>query len=177
MAFYVLGHLPKVKGDTVVIQTRKSWKARPARARTRQDVKEIREFFLHWPGNNRDKNLTPAQERAKLREWQNLHMDEPSRRWSDFAYSFAVFSSGRIYRGRGMNFVPASQLGHNTNTVSVVCVGPITDKMKASLAYLKNHCDNRADRDLVVRGHGDVCATECPGPELRKFAKMLNKRA
>lgn len=159
------------------IRTRKDWKARAARPRTRQAPTSVTEFFIHWPGNNRDKNLTLAQERAKLREWQNLHMDEPSRRWSDIGYSFVVFSSGRIYRGRGMDFVPASQLGHNTGTVSACCVGPITKEMQQALVSLKNHCDNRAGQDLRVRGHGEVTATECPGADLRRFVPTLGKIA
>lgn len=160
-----------------LIIPRGHWTQRKPRPMTRQDPTNVEEFFLHWPGNNRDKNLREAGEIRKLTEWLNLHMDEPSRRWSFLGYSFVTFSSGRIYRGRGMDFVPAAQLGHNTNTVAVCCVGPITPKMQQALVSLKNHCDNRAHRDLRVRGHGEVTATECPGVDLRRFVPTLGKIA
>lgn len=157
------------------INARSSWTSRKPRPMTKQTVKQVKEFFLHWPGNNRNKNLTANQEKALLRSWLELHMDKNG--WSFIGYSFAVFSSGRCYKLRDMQWVPAAQEGHNTNTVGVVCVGPITSQMAATLIHLKDHCDRRAGRDLKVRGHGEVVATECPGPELRGFVPILNRKA
>lgn len=104
-------------------------------------------------------------------------MDDPARRWSFFAYSFAVFQSGRVYRGRGMNWVPAGQEGHNTGTVAVLCVvGPGDDPSPAmlrSLRGLRAHCERKAGHGLNVRGHGEVVQTACPGPELRRLVREL----
>lgn len=157
------------------IRSRKSWGARPPRPRSRQHPTNVSEFFIHWPGNNRDNFLAEAQEKAKLREWQDFHMN--GRGWSDIGYNFAVFSSGRIYRLRGMDWVPAAQEFHNTNTVSCVCVGMVTGAMKASIIDLKNHCDRRAKRDLTARPHSAVTATDCPGDELRALVPVLNREA
>lgn len=157
------------------ILPRHSWTTRKPRPMVKQDPKKVKEFFLHWPGNNRNKNLTPAQEQALLRSFLTLHMDKNG--WSFIGYSFAVFSSGRCYKLRDMQWVPAAQEGHNTNTVGVCCIGPITSQMAATLIDLKNHCDRRAGRDLKVRGHGEVVQTECPGPDLRAFVPILNRKA
>lgn len=157
------------------INSRKSWTTRKPRPMTKQSPTSVKEFFLHWPGNNRNKNLSVNAEKALLRSWLSLHMDTNG--WSFIGYSFAVFSSGRCYKLRDMQWVPAAQDGHNARTCAVVCVGPVTSKMAATLIQLKNHCDKRAGRDLKVRGHGEVVNTECPGPELRAFAKILDRKA
>lgn len=158
------------------IISRKAWGARRPRPRERQS--SWREMFLHWPGDGKFAHIrSEAAERAQMRSWQDFHMD--SRGWSDYAYAFAVFPSGRVYRGRGMDYVPAAQAGHNTGTVPVICVvgpgEPMTDAMKKSLRELKDHCDRRAKRDLVVRPHSAVTSTSCPGPVIRAFIDDLNK--
>lgn len=157
------------------IYPRSSWTSRKPRPMTKQSPKAVKEFFLHWPGNHTTKNLTASEEKALLRSWLNLHMDKNG--WSFIGYSFAVFASGRCYKLRDMHWVPAAQEKHNTGTCAVVCVGPVTSSMARTLIELKNNCDSRAGRDLKVRGHGEVVATECPGPELRAFVSILNRRA
>lgn len=165
----------------LVIHTREYWKARAARPRERQNPRNVREFFVHWPGEARSLRSidTREEEKQEMRDEQAFHMNV--RKWADFAYSFAVFQSGRVYRGRGMDFVPAAQEGHNTNTVAVTCVlGPgdkPSDAMLLSLRRLKNHCDERAGRDLVARPHSDVVQTSCPGDALRAIIGDLNRRA
>lgn len=164
---------------SLTIHSRKSWGARAPRPRAPQSRTAVRELFIHWPalGSGSTLKWDAAREREELRSEQAFHMD--TRGWSDIGYSFAVFPSGRVYRLRGMDWVPAAQEGHNTNTVAVTCVlGPNdkpTDAMIASLWSLKNHCDGKAGRDLVVRPHGDVTATSCPGPNLRAIIPELNK--
>lgn len=157
------------------INPRASWTKRKPRPMTKQNVKAVKEFFLHWPGNHVSKNLTANQEKALLKRWLELHMDTNG--WSFIGYSFAVFASGRCYKLRDMQWVPSAQDGHNSNTCAVVCVGPVTSAMAKTLIDLKNHCDKRAGRDLKVRGHGEVVSTECPGPELRAFVKILDRKA
>lgn len=161
------------------IHSRKSWSARSPRAgREHQDPHAVREFFVHWPGEGVASyaNLSQAQEEAIMRKFQNFHMD--GRGWNDFAYSFAVFPSGRIYRGRGMTIVPASQLNHNTGTVSACCVLGEKDRvpqaMEQSLRELIKWTNRRAGRKLTVRPHRAVTSTDCPGPALAALTLRLN---
>jgi hypothetical protein len=158
---------------------RPTWRARSPRPRQPQNPKTVREFFIHWPGNEPASWAhvdTRAEERATMRATQDFHMG-PQRKWSDFAYSFAIFKSGRVYRGRGMTYVPASQLGHNTGTVSV-CVflgpnDPVPDAVVRSIKELRAFCEHRAGHPLDVRPHSSVTSTECPGPRLLAIANRL----
>jgi hypothetical protein len=82
-----------------------------------------------------------------------------------------------IHRGRGMTYVPASQLGHNTGTVSV-CVflgpnDPVPDAVVRSIKELRAFCEHRAGHPLDVRPHSSVTSTECPGPRLLAIANRL----
>lgn len=161
------------------IRRRGDWGARAPRSRMLQSPSAVREMFLHWPGDGQFKQIdTVEEERAFMRSIQDFHMN--ARGWSDFAYNFAVFPSGRVYRGRGMNVVPAAQAGRNTGTVAVLCVlGPsekVTRAMRRSLGALKEKMDRKAGRDLPVRPHSAVTSTTCPGPAVRGIIDDLNRR-
>lgn len=163
------------------IQSRKSWGARKPRPRDRQSDSQIREFFVHHPADPHDLQHidTDMEQDRYMRAIQDFHMDV--RKWSDFAYNFAVFQDGRVYRGRGRSFVPAGQQGHNTGTIAVLCVlgdqERPSDRMIQSLRDLKNYLDQKTGRDLRVRGHSEVVATSCPGPFLRAIIPNLNRTA
>jgi hypothetical protein len=170
MAFHVIG--------------RPRWRARrPSRDRMPQNPRAVTELFIHWPGDAPASWAhvnTPAEERAALRGIQAFHMG-PERRWADIAYSFMVFQSGRVYRGRGMHVVPAAQLGHNTGTVAVLClVGPNDAPSQALLEGVQgtiHYCERRAGRKLTVRPHNAVTPTDCPGPRLQAWIPALEASA
>lgn len=163
------------------IHTRRSWDARsPRPGRDRQSPRSVREFFIHWPGEaGQFTGITAERERAIVRETQDYHMDAPDHRWNDIGYSFLVFQSGRIYRGRGMDWVPAGQLGHNTGTVAVCCmIGEHDDPNTAlirSVESLKHFCEHRAGHSLKVRPHSAVTQTSCPGPALTRRIALLDR--
>lgn len=162
------------------IHSRKSWGARsPRPGRGSQNPRNVREFFVHWPGEGVGSYAdirTPAQEAAIMRGFQNFHMD--GRGWNDFAYSFAIFPSGRVYRGRGMTIVPASQLNHNTNTMSVCCVfgereTTVPKAMADSLRELHRWAEHKAGHSLTARPHRAVTQTQCPGDHLAALANRI----
>jgi len=102
-----------------------------------------------------------------------------TRGWSDFAYNYVVFRSGRIYAGRTFKVVPAAQEGHNTNTVAVCCVIGATDSissaMKETLREVVRWAEKYAGHELRVRAHRDVGSTTCPGPKLAAFVPSLDR--
>lgn len=166
--------------SSVTIHTRTSWGARtPRPTRTPQSPRSIREFFIHWPGETgKFTGITAVRERAIMRETQDYHMDTHG--WADIGYSFAVFQSGRIYRGRGMNYVPAAQLGHNTGTVGVCCMVGLHDEptpeLLKAVGELKHFCLLRAHAfELIVRPHKAVTSTDCPGPAMSKHIAQLQR--
>lgn len=163
------------------VQPRRSWNARSPQSMSGQLARNIREFFLHYPASPHDLDFldTDMEHDAYMRGIQNFHMDV--RRWSDFAYNFAVFQDGAVYKGRGLNRVPAAQLGHNTNTIAVLCVVGNSETpshaMRQSLRDLKNMCDKRCGRDLFARPHSAVTPTACPGNRIRGIINDLNAQA
>jgi hypothetical protein len=167
---------------SLTIHSRKSWGARAPRPGTaKQSDSQIREFFLHHPADPSHDLAhidTDQEQDAYARGIQAFHMD--SRGWNDIGYSFMVFQDGVIYRCRGRGTVPAAQLGHNTGTIAVLCVTANGERpshaLYVSLAHLKDKMDSLVGRDLRVRAHGDVFATECPGPEIRALIPRLDSR-
>lgn len=193
------------------IATRKSWGARPPRNRSRHNRKSIRETFIHYPGVSgslvaRDADLktdeyesdpclflpttlvmraglinTVSEEREFMRQIQNFHMD--TRGWSDFAYSGAVFQSGRIYRGRGVDFIPAGQAGHNTNTFALLCVvGTDQPPSRAMIASVKDMIKmlekpNLTGNEQNVKPHSAApgANTACPGNHLRARMREFDR--
>jgi hypothetical protein len=162
---------------------RPRWRARrPSRNRMPQNPRAVSEFFVHWPGDKPASWVhidTAAEERAALRGIQAYHMDTHG--WADIGYSFMVFQSGRVYRGRGMHIIPAGQLDHNTGTVAVLClVGPDDQPSQAmldSLRELIHFCERKAGRKVTVRPHSAVTATDCPGPRMRSWVPVLEASA
>lgn len=162
----------------LTIRTRKSWGARKPRPRSPQNPDNIGELFIHWNGSTPASFRsvdTQGEERSLMRSTQDFHMD--TRGWSDFAYSFAIMPSGRCYRGRGLHWVPASQLGHNTNTAScIVFLGPedaISDRVKQTVRGLHRYVASRSERSVALRAHRDATPTECPGAALTAMVRDL----
>jgi hypothetical protein len=135
--------------------------------------------YIHWPGATSSlKGInTPAEERQWMRDTQRFHMD--TRGWSDFAYNYAIFASGRIYAGRTFRVVPASQAPYNTSGVSICCVlGPgdsVPRAMKENLRDFVRWCEDYANHDLAVKGHQQVNQTTCPGPALMRLVPGLSR--
>lgn len=156
-----------------------------------QNWSSVREVFIHWPGEGVHSYShidTRSEAAAQIRAWQAFHMDV--RDWSDIGYSFVCFQprgglsmGDSLWRARGgpggsRLYVPASQLAHNTGTVSVcVALGDREDLLsdtKSRLRSFHRWAEGRAGHGLQVRGHGEVFGTECPGPKLRALVKELN---
>lgn len=104
--------------------------------------------------------------------------------WSDIGYSAVLFPNPkgqpRIYTARGAQYVPASQLGRNTGTVSIMIYMGTGDVLhestKARLRSYVRWADKYTGRRVAVRGHGEVFGTECPGESLRIWVKAGRHR-
>lgn len=161
------------------IRGRRKWGAQAARSRTFQNPANVGELFVHWNGSTPRsfKHInTEAEERELMRSTQAFHMG-PQRGWSDFAYTYAIMPSGRIYRGRGLQHVPASQLNHNTNTASVIVfLGPddrVTSEVREAIRKLWKHVNRRSLRRVQLKGHREATSTDCPGDRLFRTVQQL----
>ena len=136
---------------------------------------------MHWPADMRDALRgidTDREQDIYMRAIQTFHMG-PERGWADFAYNFAVFQDGRVYRGRGLDWQPAAQENHNMNTIAVLCVVGDTEKptrlLVNGLIELKDHIDRKCGRDVIVRPHSAATSTQCPGPHVSTIVSQINR--
>lgn len=185
------------------IVSRSQWGARPPRSRTTRKPSAVTTVYIHWPGapgtlrDEQDDNEktanecvlpaefmarasridTIAEERAYMREIQAFHMDQ--RGWSDFAYNYMIFRSGRVYAGRTFKVVPASQAPFNTTGVSICCAigaaDTVSSAMKENLIDFVRWCERYARHDLACKGHRQVNQTSCPGDRLMKLVPALDR--
>lgn len=163
----------------LTILERKLWKPHPRRGPvSRRSPSSIHELFIHWPGTTpstwRNVN-TPAEERAAIKAMQTFHIG-PERRWSDIGYNHIMGNGSdgnppRIYVGRGAQYTPAAQLGHNVGTLAIlVLVGPSDPVTAAIVSRLRSYIRWAVDwtgNSLMVKPHSAATPTECPGARLR----------
>lgn len=112
-----------------------------------------------------------SAEQAYCRAVQNYHMD--SKGWSDIAYSFVEFPSGRIYEGRGWARTGGHTLNHNSTSHAVCAAGNYmtlvpTVAMLEGTAWLvvEGRRLGKVSEWGMVGGHRDVGQTACPGDKL-----------
>lgn len=164
--------------SNLTILSRSRWDAKPPTSpRTLRKPYTIRELFIHWPGEDprswHDIH-TQNQEATVLRSFQHYHQVDNG--WADIGYNHVMGNGGfkevpRIWTGRGAQYIPAAQLGHNPGTIAIcVLVGPndpITENIVSRLRSYIRWAEGYSGNKLRVRGHGEVYGTECPGPRLR----------
>ncbi|KAH8270085.1 hypothetical protein KR018_003805 [Drosophila ironensis] len=113
---------------------------------------------------------------ARVRVVQSFHMD--SWGWDHIGYNFLVGGDGRIYEGRGWDYVGAHTKGYNVDSIGVSFIGTFT-KTKPNKRQLKA-CElliaegvrlKKLAPDYRLYGHRQLSATESPGEEVYKIIK------
>lgn len=150
------------------VRSRRSWGARAPRCRDRQPP-STRATIHHTVTPTRD-SISPER---RLRLIQAFHMN--SNGWCDIGYNYLVSRDGRVWRGRGGNYLGA----HASNA----------NYMNVGIAFMGDHRTARATRHqlgqaarLIVRlrqrgypislnrrdikGHREHGGTTCPGDAL-----------
>ncbi len=158
------------------IYYRKRWKSRMTGGMTRQDVRACKAIYLHYTVSPAPAERFAAQA-AAIRATQDFHID--GRGWSDLAYSYLVTPGKvrpRVWEGRRSYWVPASQQGYNTNSLSIAVVMTDKDKLpwatKLLLRRLITHLRRRViGSNVPVLAHSAVNPTSCPGSALRAFIR------
>lgn len=135
-------------------------------------------LFLHYSAFGGMDVETLKEQIAVMRAIRHHHVEVNG--WADIGYSWVLFQPygtlrrARLFKGRGMNRVPASQYGCNQGTNGrpnpSVCVVALNEPVKA--ATLKQIRDlYRALPVGDVKGHRDCGnTTACPGNAL--YAKL-----
>ena len=111
-----------------------------------------------------------------MRELQQIAF---SRGFSDISYSFLVFPSGRVYKGRGWGVVGAHTSGANSFAHAISFVGnyeaskPSKESLEAARDVIRQGVkQGHIKKGGFVTGHRDAAgaSTACPGKYL--FAKI-----
>ena len=117
------------------------------------------------------RNATLAQDIAAMRQLEDIGQ---SRFGGGTSYPYAIFPSGRIFRGLGDNRIGAHTKGYNTTGTAFVLVGnyesgDITPEQRAAAVWLLADLRRRGVITVTakLRPHSDVSATACPGRNVR----------
>lgn len=144
------------------IISRALWGARPPRHRTFNDWPSGVDLWVHHSASaTPSADASVAAESAVMREIQAFHMG-PKRGWSDFAYNFAIFPSGRIFEGRGVNVQGAHSRGRN-HEPAVCLIGTYTTAEPTQDARAAVWDLARIIDAGDLRGHRENTQTSCPG--------------
>lgn len=150
--------------------SRRQWGARRRRHHPgRLDPDQVVGIALHWPAMGSPLEGIP-QVMAALRDWQDLHMDSPSRGWSDIAYQEAVDQWGNYYALRGLRNRPAANgttLTNGTHGAILLILAYGERPSPAMVETVRRRIRRHRElfpRSRFIHGHGDLKSTSCPGP-------------
>jgi hypothetical protein len=106
--------------------------------------------------------------RAFLRAMQN---DYAVNRGYSLGYSVAVSTVGQSWEIRGVDIKPAATKGYNDFTYAILLTvdgdQPASSAAVAEVRRLIADAERRAERTLMIKGHGELGATSCPGVGIR----------
>ncbi|XP_017085289.1 peptidoglycan-recognition protein LC isoform X5 [Drosophila eugracilis] len=111
---------------------------------------------------------------SRLKVIQNFHMDSWS--WDHIGYNFLVGGDGRIYEGRGWDYVGAHTKGYNKGAIGISFIGTFTlrkpneRQLKACQMLIEEGVRlKKVTPNYQLYGHRQLSATESPGEELYKI--------
>lgn len=151
------------------IVTRAEWGARPFRNGPPVVPLSWRRWFIvHYPGAG-----TPPRNVGDYAKWiERIHMDQNG--WRGVGYNFFIGPDGAIAEGCGRDVRGSHSPPHNVDGFGVniwTSNGVATpESMHAARQLYERLCD-QTGRRLQIGWHGMDYPTECPGPQLRSWAK------
>lgn len=150
---------------------RTTWGARPWTTTPTRVLTGARKYFvIHYHGAGRPTGDGPSM----CRTVERIHMVE--RGWAGVGYAYLVHdATGRVYEGRGWDLQGAHCAGHNVDGIGIyVGVGANQTPSRAALASVRalhaSACQHFG-RPLIVVGHRDLYATDCPGQQLTAWIR------
>lgn len=98
--------------------------------------------------------------------------------WDDIGYNFLISSDGRVYVGRGWDYVGAHTKGYNYDSVGIAFIGtynaiePSHVQLNACLALLEEGINlKKLVPNYRLYGARQLGSTESPGEMLYKIIK------
>ncbi|XP_030570290.1 peptidoglycan-recognition protein LC isoform X2 [Drosophila novamexicana] len=112
----------------------------------------------------------------RVRVMQAYHMDILD--WEQVGYNFMVGGDGRVYVGRGWDFIGAHTIKYNRSSIGIAFIGSF-DKINATELQLRA-CQllladgvrlKKLTPDYKIYGHRQLLATQSPGDKLYNIIK------
>lgn len=159
------------------IVSRTEWGASTGPVSPADDLPTALGVKVHWIGGEYTTPADHAQCSAEVRAILHEHLTNPTEGWVDIAYNFLACQHGAVFEGRGLGKRSGANGNRQLNTDDyAVCaiVGihePIGDPLLTGLAdaidLLREH-----GAGPRVSGHCDGYNTDCPGPDLYRWAHL-----
>ena len=121
---------------------------------------DVTRIVIHYTADKRA-NRDTAQ---YLRNMQRSYVDN---RGYSLGYSVAVDQDGLTWEIRGVDFMPAANVGYNDQTFVILALvdwqNPCNELMVPRIQQLVAWARQQAGKPLPVVGHRDIAPTRCPG--------------
>lgn len=128
----------------------------------------------HGKGSYKKRSLTSitgivihhsATDHGGPKDFANWHI---KRGWPGIGYHFVILPDGTMNQTNELDTISYHVANKNTPNIGICLVGnlshhPPTPMQIASLKELISHINAVVGKNLAVRGHRDLQATECPG--------------
>lgn len=114
----------------------------------------VGKVFLHCS----DSDISSHDNIQTIKKW---HVEKG---FVEIGYHFFITKDGKIHKGRCVERVPASQIGHNFGSLSVCLSGrkDFTDLQSESLKNLCKKIDAKYFGNITFHGHCEVSQKACP---------------
>lgn len=169
---------------THALLPRSTWTSRgPVNPLTPLDPSEVRGLAVHWPGSPGRWGPVPTlQDTARRLEDERIQhtsssSSDPTKPWSDIAYSMAVDLAGRLFEARGLQWRPAANGDAAVNrrylavTVLMGAGDTVTPAAVDAVRAARAAVLARYPHAVEVVGHRDLHATDCPGDQLYRLVR------
>jgi hypothetical protein len=126
----------------------------------------IKKIFIHCS----DSDVPLHDNLETIRKW---HVEE--NKWSDIGYHYFITKDGKIHNARPINIIPASQRGHNAESISICLSGKkhFKEDQFKSLRDLCRYIQDAYDDLIPIFGHRDVDKRKrCPNFEVKDKLKL-----
>lgn len=152
------------------ILTRAEWGARPFRTDPPHVPLSARKWFIcHYPGAG-----TPPRDVRGYARWiERIHMDGNG--WRGVGYNYLIDADGNIAEGCGRDVRGSHSPEHNVDGIGVniwTSNGQSTPEAMHAARWLYDELNReKGGTPLRIGWHGMDYPTECPGPQLREWAR------
>lgn len=156
---------------TINVIKRAEWGAIPNKYPFKKHVPN--RITIHNIGSSESPIIDNFKGAESIRSIDNYHVNV--RKWNAIGYHYIIAPNGDIYEGRPDDVVGAHVRNNNTGNIgiNIYCNSNVevpTDKQIEKCKELMLFLMNKYNIDSsTIKGHYQLCATDCPGTNIKKL--------